>query len=170
MDHVGWVKQQVAVFVSVLVVLVGFVIYATYVGRLPASPYAGMYAFFKDPSWLNFRRAYGDLVADAWGNMLLSFVFLTIPVPKVPTLLFLELLMLKTSLYNLTVALVAGKAVYDPSVTLDVTDKVGTWSSVGVAVVIVLATHLVVGIQHMRRDQRAKDAFEARLKTALELK
>jgi hypothetical protein len=169
MEPDDWLKPQVAVFVSVLAVLVGFVIYATYVGRLPGSPYAGMYAFLKDPSWLNFRRAYGDLVADAWGNMLLTFVFLSVPVPKVPTLVFLELLMLKTALYNLTVALFAGKPVYVPSAKLDVTDKVGTWSSVGVAVVIVLATHLVINMQRMRRDQRAKDAFEARLTTLLGL-
>jgi len=163
----SWIKIQLAVFLIVVGLLVVFILYAARVGRLEGSPYKGVYEFFHDPSWINFRKFYGCLAADAWGDTLLSFLFLTIPLPEMPPIIFLESLLLKVALYKLSVQFFAGTPQYDVNRKVALSDKIGTWSSLGIAIVIVLVTHLIIGIKGLRVSQQKENRFQKHLEKIL---
>lgn len=164
----SWMKIQLGVFLTVIGLLAVFIIYAAHVGRLDGSPYKGIHDFFKDPSWNNFRRFYGDLVTDSWGDILLSFLFLTIPLPEMPSIIFLEMLLLKVAVYKLTVRFIAGTPEFDIEKPVPVSDKIGTWSSLGIAIVIVLVTHLIIGVKGLRKSQVKETKFKTHLLRTLE--
>lgn len=144
-----YVKVQFISWVIVVFLLIVFVIYAAHLGKLSNSPFYGVYSFFRTPTWTNFRRLYGDIAASPWGNILLQFFFMSIPVPISSMLIYLELLLLKVSMYSLSVQLIAGDPVYSPGVETSSGkfNRVSSIIVVSIAVAVVLFTHLVMALQ-----------------------
>lgn len=169
-------KVQLIVWACVIGLLCGFLAYASHLGRLENSPYAGIHAFFKMPTWDTFRRLYADLASDPWGTVLLQFFFLTIPVPTVTMVVYLELLLLKVSLYTLSVMLIAGRPrfpVNDTTGLIKVQDKlykpdmVTSLSVAGFTLIVVLATHLIMALNLDDEKAKTEGLFRKKLFHAL---
>ena len=172
------VRIQFIVWACVVGLLIGFLAYASHLGRLENSPYTGIHAFFKVPTWDNFRRLYADLAADPWGTVLLQFFFLTIPIPLVSMTVYLEFLLLKVSLYTLSVQMIAGRAHYavnDKTGTLKQHDQVNTPDRVtslvvvGFTIIVVLATHLIMALDVDDAKGREEGKFREKLSHVLGL-
>lgn len=173
------VKVQFIVWACVIGLLVGFLAYASHLGRLENSPYAGIHAFFKVPSWDTFRRLYADLAADPWGTVLLQFFFLTVPVPLVSMTVYLECLLLKVSVYTLSVQMIAGRAHYavnDKTGLMKRHDKVNQPNKVtslvvvGFTIIVVLATHLIMALDVDDARGREERTFKEKLSHVLGMK
>lgn len=164
-----YIKIQIIAWVSVIILLAAYICYTSHLGKLTNSPYSGVYEFFHTPTWKNFRRLYGDIVASPWGNILLQFFFMTIPVPKSSMIMYLELLLLKVSMYSLSVQMIAGDPVYSPNVetSSSKSNRVSSIVVVSIAIVVVLFTHLVTSLH--TDDNRYVDelTFKRNLKEEL---
>lgn len=170
MDRV--IKVQLIVWACVIGLLFGFLAYTSHLGKLENSPYSGIHAFFKLPTWTNFRKLYADLASDPWGTVLLQGFFLTIPVPVVSMTVFLEFLLLKIALYTLSVQMIAGRAHYavnDKSGIAKAQDKVNKPNNVtsivvvGFTIIIVLVTHLLMALDVDRSKEKDEKSFRQKL-------
>jgi len=163
-------KIQLIVWACVIGILIGFLAYANHLGRLENSPYSGVHAFFKIPTWDNFRKLYANLAADPWGNVLLQFFFLTIPVPAVSMVVYLELLLLKVSLYTLSIQMIAGRPEYDLSKAKSngaKPDRLTSVVVVALTIIIVLATHLIMALDVDDARLKQEDTFRRKLSSQI---
>jgi hypothetical protein len=170
MDKV--VKVQLVVWACVVGLLGAYLAYASHLGRLENSPYEGIHAFFKLPTWTNFRRLYADLASDPWGNVLLQVFFLTIPLPPVRMVVYLEFLLLKVAVYTLSIQLIAGRAHYAVNDTtgemktkdsISKPDKVTSIVVVGFTIIVILSTHLIMALDVDDAKSKEEGKFREKL-------
>lgn len=163
----SWIRLQLIVFAIITGVLIAFIGYAAHIGRLEGSSYRGVHLFFKQPSWKTWKGLYAALAGDIWGDMLLTYWFLTIPVPVVSVVVYLEFMLIKISLYKLSVMFTAGKPKYTPGEKVPVSDHVGIWVFLGLSILITVVTHFVTDMKTQSKLEEKEVLFKTSLRKTL---